>query len=352
MSKNLSEGYKRASQKNIKILVIAPSPSVIWNIAESYAKVFRENGWEARLMNCREGMFRLKFFLKLLMACKSFNIINVHASGYFDDISLIYSIIAAKLSKIRGKKQKIVFTCHSGSLNNYLKKRKIMKFFYRMSDCIITVSEYMRNELINFDRHLSKLMVVQNFLDKIASHDDEYFNRKEKIVLTISTISNWYVLRKGLDTFIEAARYIPDVNFVIVGKHTDDSIHHLKSIAPNNVIFTGYVSNVGRDNWFERSLVYCQLSLSEGMCISLLEAMSFGCVPVVTNTTSNPEVVGECGFLVPYGDAEKTAKAIKKAIMHPDKGKCARERFNSKFTLEVRRKELIDAIERVGEVKV
>ena len=358
MSKNYSEGYNSASQKdlrrkNINILVIAPFPSVIWNIAELYAKVFRENGWEARLMNCREGLFRLKFLLKLLTTCKDFDIINVHASGYFDDISLIYSIIAAKLSKIRGKKQKVVFTCHSGSLNNYLEKRKIMKFFYRMPDCIITVSEYMKNELANFDKSLKhKLMVVQNFLDKTASHDDEYFNRKEKVALTVSTVSHGYVIRKGLRTFIEAARYLPDIKFVLVGKHADVSIHYLESIAPNNVIFTSYVSDEERDDWYKGSLVYCQLSLSEGMCVSLLEAMSFGCMPVVTNTTSNPEVVGECGFLVPYGDAVETAKAIKGAIMQPEKGRCTMTRFNSKFTLEVRRKDLINTIERVLEVKV
>jgi glycosyltransferase involved in cell wall biosynthesis len=333
--------------------VIAPFPSVIWNIAELYAKVFRENGYEARLMNCREGMFRLKFFLKLIRIRKNFDIINVHASGYFDDVSLIYSIIAAKLSKIRGKKQKTVFTCHSGSLNKYLKKRKFIKSVYKMSDCIITVSEFMKNELVYFDKSLKhKIIVVQNFLDETASHDDEYFNRKENVALTVSTVSHWYVIRKGLNTFIEAAKYSPDVNFVIVGKHADDSIHYLKSIAPNNVIFTGYVSADERDNWFKRSLVYCQLSSSEGLCVALLESMSFGCVPVVTNTTSNPEVVGECGFLVPYGDAMKTVEAVKTAILHPEKGKCALERFNSNFTLEARRKDLVNIIERVWNVKV
>ena len=69
--------------------------------------------------------------------------------------------------------------------------------------------------------------------------------------------------------------------------------------------------------------------------------MSFGCVPVVTNSTSHPETIGKCGFLVPYADAEATVNAIEEAVNSPGKIRCVIERFNDNFTLEKRRPDLL-----------
>ncbi len=65
---------------------------------------------------------------------------------------------------------------------------------------------------------------------------------------------------------------------------------------------------------FKHAKVYCQLSYTESFGMSLLEAMACGCVPVVTDRDALPEVVGGCGYIVPYGDVEKTKEAIEKAM--------------------------------------
>jgi glycosyltransferase involved in cell wall biosynthesis len=63
--------------------------------------------------------------------------------------------------------------------------------------------------------------------------------------------------------------------------------------------------------------VYCQLSYTESFCIAVLEAMACGCIPVVTDRDALPEVVGDVGYIVPYGDAEKTRVAIESALNSP-----------------------------------
>ena len=65
---------------------------------------------------------------------------------------------------------------------------------------------------------------------------------------------------------------------------------------------------------FKHAKVYCQLSYTESFGMSLLEAMACGCVPVVTDRDALPEVVGNCGYIVPYGDIEKTKDAIESAM--------------------------------------
>jgi glycosyltransferase involved in cell wall biosynthesis len=65
---------------------------------------------------------------------------------------------------------------------------------------------------------------------------------------------------------------------------------------------------------FLRAKVYCQLSFTEQFGMSLLEAMACGCVPVVANRDGLPELVGNAGIVIPYGDPAALVKAIRIAI--------------------------------------
>jgi glycosyltransferase involved in cell wall biosynthesis len=58
--------------------------------------------------------------------------------------------------------------------------------------------------------------------------------------------------------------------------------------------------------------VFAMPSLSEGLSIALLEAMTAGKPVVVTRVGGNPELVveGQTGYLVPAGDAQSLAEAI------------------------------------------
>ena len=148
--------------------------------------------------------------------------------------------------------------------------------------------------------------------------------------------------KKRLDTFVKTSVYLPDVRFVLIGRY-NGSIKHLKKIAGSNVMFTGYVSDDSLLHYCRRAKVYCQLSTHEGFGVALAEAMSCCCVPVVTRRYALPEVVGDTGFYVPYDDPKVTAEVIKKAL-RSDKGRKARERIKKHFSLEARKKKLIEEI--------
>jgi len=85
--------------------------------------------------------------------------------------------------------------------------------------------------------------------------------------------------------------------------------------------------------------VYCQLSHPgcESFGVSLCEAMSYGCVPVISNCEALEWVVDGTGIVVPYDDEEATINAIQKAMMMD--GRHARDRARC-FTKE-RRKQAI-----------
>ena len=74
------------------------------------------------------------------------------------------------------------------------------------------------------------------------------------------------------------------------------------------------------------------------------EAMLCGCTPVTSDRGAIPEVVGDSGFLVKYGDVQGIKNSIEKALAS-DGDSRARERVIIHFPLQKRREGLIKIID-------
>jgi len=168
--------------------------------------------------------------------------------------------------------------------------------------------------------------------------------RKEDIVVTVGVVKRENLQRKGLETFVKAAGQAPNARFVLIGRQDDDSYDYLKSIATPNVMF----EDLGHDmkaiaERVSKAKVYVQVSGHEGFGRSMVEGMCAECVPVVTRRGAIPEVVGDTGYYVRFGDSKETANAIKKAL-DSKKGKKARKRVLKNFTTRHREMSLIKII--------
>ncbi|HEY7678311.1 MAG TPA: glycosyltransferase [Candidatus Methylomirabilis sp.] len=157
---------------------------------------------------------------------------------------------------------------------------------------------------------------------------------------------------KGHRYFLEAAMRIawdrPGVKFLVVGDGTErkDCERLARELAiGDRVIFAGSQDETAPFLTL-MDVVVCS-SLSEGMSMSLLEAMAMGKPVVATRVGGNPEVVadGVTGLLVPARDGLVLAKAIQRLLDDPlaaaYMGQAGRARAESEFTLRgmVRRME-------------
>lgn len=216
----------------------------------------------------------------------------------------------------------------------------MVKFVLRHADTILAVSEFNRKEIY---RHtgIKGVKVVYNSIDHQKFRPE---GEKEDIIITVGFISTDNMKRKGLETFIRAAKYLPNVRFILIGKAEDNSIEYLNSIATPNIEFTGFVTDDELLEWYQRAKVYCQLSYYESFGMAAAEAMLCECVPVVTRKGALPEVVGETGFYVVYGDEKATANAIKKAL-NSQSGVKAKERIKECFSYGIREGKLVKIVE-------
>lgn len=87
----------------------------------------------------------------------------------------------------------------------------------------------------------------------------------------------------------------------------------------------------------QKSDVYCLPTLSEGMPVATIEAMSVGLPVVATRTDGLPETIEEpkCGILVPKSDVEALTVALAEALRRDwDRG-AIREHVLSNYTWEI-----------------
>jgi glycosyltransferase involved in cell wall biosynthesis len=167
---------------------------------------------------------------------------------------------------------------------------------------------------------------------------------KSQQVLTVCHVNSSNLLRKGLITFATASRFLEDVPFIVAGNHDATTAAQLSEQGGANLHLLGRLSDTQLQSVYRNAKVYCQLSAHEGFGCALAEAMLSECIPVVTNRGSLPEVVGDLGYCVEYGDAEGTAQAIRQALQ-ADHGKQCRERIMEQFPMEKREAKLVEVIE-------
>jgi glycosyltransferase involved in cell wall biosynthesis len=153
---------------------------------------------------------------------------------------------------------------------------------------------------------------------------------------------------------MRAMCFLPEFTLTIVGSGPDEEkLKHLPAelgIA-DRVHFAGFVSDRQQlCRLYQQCGSYVSSSAWEAAALVVLEAMSCGAPVVATRIPSFEDLVtdGENGLLVPVGQPEEIAKAIRRAYeLREDLGREARATIVSRYSSKVLYKNLSDLIESV-----
>ena len=178
-----------------------------------------------------------------------------------------------------------------------------------------------------------KILVIPNGYPEIPAPTAP----KQPVVITVGNIITENIVRKGLAAFVEVARAMPAVRFVMAGRADAEGEAWLASCRPPNLETPGFLSETDRDALYGQAKVYVQLSLHEAFGSSVAEAMLLRCVPVVSDRGALPEVVGDAGFVVPHGDTAAAIAAVRAALeSEPAAGDRARDKILRDYRIEER----------------
>ncbi|UCE74763.1 MAG: glycosyltransferase family 4 protein [Methanomassiliicoccales archaeon] len=318
--------------KKIKVLFIYPSLS---SFIERDLNILKE---EFEVISYQsKGKKNLFKLLKLVLKT------DINISWF----SLGYATSAVLFSKFFGKKSvvitggwDVVYMPEIGYGAMRGSRIRKTRFALKRATKILAVSKSTKNWTLKWVKRDDVIPMYLGF-------DSEKFapkGTKENMVLTVGQLKNEVTIRvKGLDTFVKTAELLPDVKFVLIGDHDPKLAEKWRSKAPPNLEIKDFQPEEKLMEYYQKAKVYAQLSFQESFGSALAEAMLCGCVPVVTKRGGMPEVVGDAGLYVEYGDAEQTAKTIKEALLST-LGQEARKRIATHFTLTSRKEKLIRII--------
>ena len=127
------------------------------------------------------------------------------------------------------------------------------------------------------------------------------------------------VEEKECHTLIKAFKKIKtDKRLVIAGSswHSDQYVESLKKMASDDprILFTGWAEGQILDELYSNAFLYCLPSKIEGLSLALLEAMSFGLCPLISDIPENLDVVEKNGISFQTGNPNDLAKNLEELI--------------------------------------
>ncbi|OGS43214.1 MAG: hypothetical protein A3K76_05720 [Euryarchaeota archaeon RBG_13_57_23] len=259
----------------------------------------------------------------------------------------VYALWAVRLSRLLGKQSVVVIGGYEvaqvpeisyGSALHPETREMVAKILSKAGKSI-AVSEFVKRSARTIAPD-ADIDVVYNAVDVDALVPSE---PKMEIVVTVGGATRPRWVLKGIDIFVSASTKVPGAKFVVIGPFDQQVVDGLQKMN-QAVEFTGELSRERLIEWLDKAKVYCQLSRVESFGFALAEAMSLECYPVVSDQGALPEVVGESGLIVPYGDPIAAAEAIKKGLRWVN-GHDARTRIAERFSVDRREKDLCRVID-------
>jgi len=190
------------------------------------------------------------------------------------------------------------------------KERWPADFVIRNADLVLPVSKFTKREtLVKSDPR--NIEVIENGIDTDWFHPYSE-DISQNIVITVGRINDETIKRKGLECFIRAARELPDVTFLVIGT-CETNIPLM--MAPENVVFKGFVDDEELRQIYWRAKVVCQLSFYESFGLAPAEAAACGCTPVLSHDRIGlTSILGDRCIKTRYNHHLDVARKIREAL--------------------------------------
>ena len=138
------------------------------------------------------------------------------------------------------------------------------------------------------------------------------------------------VPEKGIHYLIKAYKKIrTDKKLVIAGgtSDTNEYVQQLYAMAGDDpsIIFTGFQQGYVLEELYSNAYMYVLPSDLEGMPLTLLEAMNYGCCCVTSDIGECADVMDGCGFTFPKGNVKALRRVLQDLCDHPEKVEAHRE---------------------------
>ena len=339
----------------MKILMIGPARSVnggISAVVNNYYKAGLDKKIDLKYIGTMEDgskWHKLKvalaaLFTFVLNVC-SYDIVHVNMAS---DVSLYRKMPFIYLTKIFGKK--LVIHQHGGNFKEFFysqcgeKRRKFIKNTLKKADVFLVVADYL-GDLFEEIISKEKIISLPNAIELPKKVEEKKKGRK---LLFLGRLCK----EKGIEELLEAVSQLKDEGqepeLYLGGVWVDAD---LKKIADNYSDFVyqlGWIGKEEKEKYLQECNIFVLPTYFEGLPMSLLEGMSYGCACIASAVGGIPQVVEDKvdGILILPKDVVGLKEAIKTLLedypLQKALGKAGRRKVEQEFDLKKSVEKLIN----------
>ena len=281
-----------------------------------------------------------------------FDVVHVHSHLHTSSNVTVFSKIFIK--------RPIVLTSHGTveyegwkNVINVLYNKTLAKWMLKSVDKIIALSSKQADILENLGADPSNITIIPHGVDLNQINltgDTEKFKKSYRLnAKNLILFVGGLIPRKGINYLIAAMKYVKsDSVLLIVGgelqAHSgvkEGLEQQVKKLGLKNVLFLGRVSKEDLERAYVSADVFVLPSISEGLPLTLLEAMAYKKCVIATNIAGNSDVIknGENGILVEPENAHELGEKIDYLLanegLRKKLGATARKEIEKKYSWNV-----------------
>lgn len=266
--------------------------------------------------NFRLITYLISLFFNLIIVIRKYDIEIIHAHS-----TIPTGLIGVIVAKIIGKS--VFITAHGMDINNFENHplfKRLLAFSLNNCSKTIAVSGDLAKKMISLGISKNKIMISRNAVDtdRFKPFKNEALRNIHKIkdndilLLFVGYLDTFKGIFELINAFYDVNKRNKNSMLMIIGegpKYDELKKKVFELDLEKSVIFTGKVSPVNVHEYYQSADIFVLPSYTEGIPISILEAMACG-LPIVSSDVGGiPEVVKDCenGFLVPPKDKKQLA---------------------------------------------
>lgn len=308
-----------------------------------------EEGWLTKKLNssCRDMLIDKKLY-RYTSISYLFRLWRFVKKNRIDIVvaSSANAGLYARLLKIFFPKLSIVYVSHGWSAiyrGNWI-LQFIEKMLSYLSTYILVISKSDYDKAVDILKiNPKKIVLIENAIYPYNNMVEISREKDSKYMIIVMVARFDYPKRQ--DLLIEAAKRLPDIQFKLIGE--GKNLDSCKKEAPRNVHFLKASTNIERV--LRDADIFALLSESEGMPMSVLEALACKKPILLSKMSSMETFIRENGLLV-KNDVNEVIVAIKKfkKLDLDAMGKASLELFNDRFNLVNKKRRYIRFYESIS----
>lgn len=330
----------------MRVLMLGPARSVnggISSVVNNYYSAGLDKSIQLQYIETMEDgskvhklIIAVKALGKFITKVSKCEVVHIHMAS---DVSLYRKIPFIWLTKIFGKK--LVIQQHGGNIQHFfysecgIRKQQFIRKTLQKADVFLVVASYLK-DLFKDIVEEEKIEILTNAIDIPKEVNPDYSSQK---VLFLGRLCK----EKGIEELLEAGKDLkqefPKLELYLGGVWLEEELKKKADECGEFVRYLGWIDAKKKDEYLRMCNIFVLPTYFEGLPMSLLEGMAYGCACVASEVGGIPQVMTDRkdGLMISAKDVQELKNALRELLqnqkLQKELGANARKKVTENFEI-------------------